>query len=129
ASTWRGRLSPLLPAATPVLASSRLSSTNSSSTGLPSSTSRGRHSTRLDSSSRQVRARGYRYLRLVLHQLRQHLRLHGRQLLLPDSRLQHLLACAITAASWGTTPTLAPGRRRQDSRGAQLSLGRQHRAE
>ena len=132
ASTWRwrtrrGRLSPLLPAATLVLASSRPSST-SSSTGLPSRTSRGRSSTHLDS-SRQVRARGYRHLRLVLHQLRQHHRLHGRQLLLPDSRLQHLLACAITAASRGTTPTLAPGRRRRDSRGAQLSPGRQHRLE
>jgi len=131
ASTWRlrtrrGRLSPLLPAATLVLASSRPSSTRSSSTGLPSSTSRGRSSTRLDS-SRQVRARGYRHLRLVLHQLRQHLRLHGRQLLLPDSRLQRLLACAITAAIRGTMPTLAPGRRRRDSRGAQLSPGRQHR--
>src|SRR6185312_5398727 len=84
ASTWRwrtrrGRLSPLLPAATLVLAFSR-----------PSSTSRGRSSTCL-SSSRQIRARGYRHLRLVLHQLRQHHRLHGRQLLLPDSRLQHFL--------------------------------------
>ena len=133
ASTWRwrtrrGRLSPLLPAATLVLASSRPSSTSSSSTGLPSSTSRGRSSTRLDSSSRQVRARGYRHLRLVLlHQLRQHRRLHVRQLL-PDSRLRHLHASAITAASRGTTPTLAPGRRRRDSRGAQLSPGCQHRA-
>ena len=73
--------------------------------------------------------RGYRHLRLVLlHQLRQHLRLHVRQLL-PDSRLRHLHASAITAASRGTTPTLAPGRRRQDSRGAQLSPGRQHRLE
>ena len=80
--TRRGRLSPLLPAATLVLASSRPSSTSSSSTGLPSSISRGRSSTRLDSSSRQVRARGYRHLRLVLHQLRQHRRLHGRQLVL-----------------------------------------------
>src|SRR6185369_3535576 len=102
------------------------SSTSSSSTGLPSSTSRGRSSTCLDSSSRQVRTRGYRHLRLVFHQLRQHHRLHGRQLLLSDSRLQHLLTCAITAASWGTTPTLAPGRRRQDSKGAQLSPGGQH---
>ena len=133
ASTWRwrtrrGRLSPLLPAATLVLASSRPSSTSSSSTGLPSSTSRGRSSTHLDS-RRQVRARGYRHLLLVLlHQLRQHLRLHVRQLL-PDSRLQHLLACAITAASRGTTPTLAPGRRRRDSRDAQLSPGRHFRAE
>src|SRR6185312_6375671 len=50
-----------------------------------------------------------------LHQLRQHLRLHGRQLLLPDSRLRDPLAPAITAASRGTTPTLSPGRRRQDS--------------
>ena len=133
ASTWRwrtrrGRLSPLLSAATLVLASSRLSSTSSSSTGLPSSTSRGHRSrTRLDS-SRQVRARGYRHLRLVLHQLHQHLRLHGRQFLLSDSRLQRLLACAITAAIRGTTPTLAPRRRRRDSRGAQLSPGRQHRS-
>src|SRR6185436_4950733 len=133
-STWRwrtrrGRLSPLLPAATLALDSSSLSST-SSSTGLPSSTSRGhRSSTRLDSSSRQVRARGYRHLRLVLlHQLRQHLRLHVRQLL-PDSRLRDLLAPAFTAASRGTTPTLAPGRRRRDSRGAQLSPGRHFRAE
>ena len=129
ASTWRwrtrrGRLSPLLLAATLVLASSSPSST-SSSTGLPSSTSRGRSSTRLDS-SRQVRARGYRHLRLVLHQLRQHRRLHVRQLL-PDSRLRHLHASAITAASRGTTPTLAPGRRRRDSRGAQLSPGRHFR--
>src|SRR6185436_17182438 len=106
--------SPLLLAATLVLASSRLSSTSSSSTGLPSRTSRGRSSTRLDS-SRQVRARGYRYLRLVLHQLRQHRKLHVQQLL-PDSRLRHLHASAITAASRGTTPTLAPGRRRRDSR-------------
>src|SRR6185295_15566674 len=83
-------------------------------------------STRLDS-SRQVRARGYRHLRLVLHQLRQHRRLHVRQLL-PDSRLRHLHASAITAASRGTTPTLAPGRRRRDSRGAQPSPGCQHRA-
>ena len=94
ASTWRwrtrrGRSFPLLPAATPVLASSCPSSTSSSSTGRSSSTSRGRSSTRLDSSSRQVRARGYRHLRLVLlHHLRQHLMLHGRQLLLPDSRLR-----------------------------------------
>ena len=70
----------------------------------------------------------YRHLRLVLlHQLRQHLRLHGRQLLLPDSR--HLLARAFTVASRGTMPTLAPGRCRQDSRGAQLSPGRHFRAE
>ena len=130
ASTWRwrtrrGRLSPLLPAATLALDSSSPSST-SSSTGLPSRTSRGRSSTRLDS-SRQVRARGYRHLRLVLlHQLRQHLRLHVRQLL-SDSRLRHLHASAITVASRGTTPTIAPGRRRRDSRGAQLSPGRQHR--
>src|SRR6185312_15588430 len=128
ATTWRwrtrrGRLSPLLPAATLALDSSSPSST-SSSTGLPSRTSRGRSSTRLDSSSRQVRARGYRHLRLVLlHQLRQHRRLHVRQPL-PDSRLRHLLASAITAVSRGTTPTLAPGRRRRDSRGAQLSPGR-----
>src|SRR6185312_2584896 len=119
ASTWRwrtrrGRLSPLLPAATLALASSRLLSTSSLSTGLLSSTSRGHRSSTCLSSSRQIRARGYRHLRLVLHQLRQHHRLHGRQLLLPDSRLQHLLVCAITAASRGTTPTLAPGRRRQD---------------
>src|SRR6185312_10902795 len=133
ASTWRwrtrrGRLSPLLPAATLVLASSSASSTSSLSTGLLSSTSRGhRSSTRLDSSSRQVRARGYRHLRLVLlHQLHRHCRLHVRQLL-PDSRLRHLHASAFTAASRGTTPTLAPGRRRRDSRGAQLSPGRQHR--
>src|SRR6185436_13677493 len=130
ASTWRwrtrrGRLSPLLPAATLVLDSSSPSST-SSSTGLPSRTSRGRSSTRLDSSSRQVRARGYRHLRLVLHQLHRHRRLHVRQLL-PDSRLRDLLAPAFTAASRDTTPTLAPGRRRRDSRGAQLSPGRQHR--
>src|SRR6185503_8600262 len=128
-STWRwrtrrGRLSPLLPAATLVLDSSSPSST-SLSTVLPSSTSRGRSSTRLDS-SRQVRARGYRHLRLVLHQLRQHRRLHVRQPL-PDSRLRHLHASAITAASRGTTPTLAPGRRRRDSRDAQLSPGHQHR--
>ena len=45
-----------------------------------------------------------------------------------DSRLQHSLAPTITAASRGTTPTLAPRRRRRDSRGAQLSPGRQHRA-
>src|SRR6185312_11085156 len=133
ASTWRwrtrrGRLSPLLPAATLVLASSSLSSTSSLSTGLLSSTSRGhRSSTRLDS-SRRVRARGYRHLRLVLHQLHQHRRLHVRQPL-PDSRLRHLHASAITAASRDTTPTLAPGRRRRDSRGAQLSPGRQHRLE
>src|SRR4029079_4522251 len=123
ASTWRwrtrrGRLSPLLPAATLALDSSSPSST-SLSTGLLSSTSRGhRSSTRLDS-SRQVRARGYRHLRLGLHQLRQHRRLHVRQLL-PDSRLRHLHASAITAASRGTTPTLAHGRRRRESRGAQL---------
>ena len=104
------------------------SSTSSSSTGRPSSTSSGHSSTRLDSSSRQVRARGYRHLRLVLlHQLRQHRRLHGRQLLLPDSRLQPLLACAITAAIRGTTPTLSPGRRRRDSRGTQLSPGHHFR--
>ena len=125
ASTWRwrtrrGRLFSLLLAATPVLASSRLSST-----GLPSSTSRGHHSsTRLDSSSRRGRARGYRHLRLVL--LHRHRRLHVRQLL-PDSRLRDLLAPAFTAASRGTTPTLAPGRRRRDSRGAQLSPGRHFR--
>ena len=64
---------------------------------------------------------------MLLHQLRQHLRLHGKQLLLPDSRLRDPLAPAITAASRGTTPTLAPGRHRQDSRGTQLSLGHQHR--
>src|SRR6185437_5892563 len=132
ASTWRwrtrrGRLSPLLPAATLVHDSSRLSST-SSSTGPLSSTSRGhRSSTRLDSSSRRGRARGYRHLRLVLHRLHRHRRLHVRQLL-PDSRLRDLLAPAFTAASRGTMPTLAPGRRRRDSRGAQLSPGRQHRA-
>ena len=45
-----------------------------------------------------------------------------------NSRLRDLLAPAFTAASRGTTPTLAPGRRRRDSRGAQLSPGRQHRA-
>ena len=54
-------------------------------------------------------------------------RLHGRQLLLPDSR--HLLVRAFTAASRGTTPTLAPGRRRRDNRGAQLSPGHHFRAE
>ena len=116
------KIVPVASAATLVLASSR-----PSSTGLPSRTSRGRSSTRLDS-SRRVRARGYRHLRLVLHQLRQHRRLHVRQPL-PDSRLRHLHASAITAASRGTTPTLAPGRRRRDSRGAQLSPGRQHRLE
>ena len=132
ASTWRwrtrrGRLSPLLPAATLVLASSSPSSTSSLSTGLLSSTSRGhRSSTRLDSSSRRGRARGYRHLRLVL--LHRHRRLHVRQLL-PDSRLRDLLAPAFTAASRGTTPTLAPGRRRRDSRGAQLSPGRHFRTE
>ena len=128
--TIRGRSFPLFPAATPVLASSRPSSTSSSSssTGLPSSTSSSRSSTGLDSSSRRGRARGYQHLRLVqLHQLRQHLRLLGRQLFLPDSRLRHFLAPAITTASRGTMPTLAPGRRRRDSRGTQLSLGRQHR--
>src|SRR6185437_830956 len=108
-STWRwrtrrGKLSPLLPAATLTLDSSSPSST-SLSTGLLSSTSRGhRSSTRLDSSSRQVRARGYRHLRLVLlYQLHRHCRLHVRQLL-PDSRLRPLHASAITAASRGTTP-------------------------
>ena len=123
------KIVPVASAATPVLASSRLSSTSSSSTGRPSSTSRGRSSTRLDSSSRQVRARGYRHLRLVLlHQLRQPLRLHSRQLLLPDSRLQDSVP-AITVASRGTTPTLAPGTHRRDSRGAQLSPGRHFRGE
>src|SRR6185369_4684675 len=132
ASTWRwrtrrGRLSPLLPAATLVLASSSLSSTSSLSTGLLSSTSRGhRSSTRLDSSSRRGRARGYRHLRLVL--LHRHRRLHVRQLL-PDSRLRDPLAPAFTTASRGTTPTLAPRRRRRDSRGAKLSPGRHFRAE
>ena len=125
--TRRGRSFPLFPAATLVLASSRPSSTSSSSsTGLPSSTSSNRSSTGLDSSSRRGRARGYQHLRLVL--LHRHLRLHVRQLL-PDSRLRDLLAPAFTAASRGTTPTLAPGRRRRDSRGAQLSPGRHFRAE
>ena len=78
------------------------------------------------SSNRRGRARGYRHLRLVL--LHRHRRLHVRQLL-PDSRLRDLLAPAFTAASRGTTPTLAPGRRRRDSRGAQLSPGRHFRAE
>ena len=123
----RGRSLHLLPAATPVPASSRHSS--SSSTGRPSSTSSGRSSTRLDSSSRRARARGFQHLRLVsLHQLCHHLRLQGRQLLLPDSRLQDSVP-AITVASRGTTPTLAPGRRRRDSRGAQLIPGRHFRGE
>ena len=126
--TRRGRSFPLFPATTLVLTSSRPNSTTTtttSGTGLPSSTSSSRSSTGLDNSSRRGRARGYQHLRLV--QLRQHLRLLGRQLLLPDSRLRHFLAPAITAASRGTMPTLAPGRRRQDNRGSQLSPGRQHR--
>src|SRR6185312_17355214 len=111
--TRRGRWFPLLPAATLVPASSSPSSTSSSSTGLLSSTSRGRRSARLDSSSRRGRARGYRHLRLVL--LHQHLRLHGSQLLLLGSRLRHFLASAFTTASWGTTPMLVTRRRRRDS--------------
>ena len=131
--TRRGRSFPLFPTATLVLASSRPSSTSSSSsTGLPSSTSSSRSSTGLDSSSRRGRARGYQHLQLVqLHQLHQHLRLHGWQLLLPIRRHPHV--CATTVAIRGTTPALAPtpalglGELSQDSRDAQLSPGRQHR--
>jgi hypothetical protein len=62
-----------------------------------------------------------------LHRLHQ---LRGREclLLLPDSRLQHSHGRAITAASRDTTPTLVPGRRSLDSRGAQLSPRRHPRA-
>jgi hypothetical protein len=127
--TRRGRWLLLRLAATIGLGISTRSS--SSSRGHLRRTSRDSSSTRLvlsSSSSRRDRARGSQHLwHAQLHWLHQ---LHGREclLLLPDSRLQHSHGRAITVASRDTTPTLVPGRRSLDSRGAQLSPGHHHRA-